>query len=288
MSKIFWLASYPKSGNTWMRVFLHNLLWNDDGAFDINDMHKAQSAARRDIFDETVGVDSADLSHDEAEWLKPEVYEHFAAQSDEPIFLKIHDAFTYTDSEKQRPLIPPRATAKVAYILRNPLDVAVSSANHSAITIEKAVENMANEAYCLGKSTTSHGKQLRQRLLSWSSHVQSWVRAPGMDIHVVRYEDLKHSPLETFSALVRFLGYEHSEAKIKRAIEASAFSRLQQQEKEKVFAEKPQRCPAFFHQGKTGYWRDFLSGAQAEAMIKKHGHVMRQFGYLNKHGNPVF
>ena len=36
MAGIIWLASYPKSGNTWLRAFLHNLLRDPGRPYDIN------------------------------------------------------------------------------------------------------------------------------------------------------------------------------------------------------------------------------------------------------------
>ena len=38
MGKIIWLASYPKSGNTWVRAFLANYISNTKKPFPINEL----------------------------------------------------------------------------------------------------------------------------------------------------------------------------------------------------------------------------------------------------------
>ena len=44
---IVWLASYPKSGNTWTRAFLTAYLGDEDQAVDINDLEGGPIASSR-------------------------------------------------------------------------------------------------------------------------------------------------------------------------------------------------------------------------------------------------
>ncbi len=74
MSGIYWLASYPKSGNTWLRSFLSNLQQDGDAPADINELATGTIASARDWLDEALGFDSADLSADEIDRLRPAVY----------------------------------------------------------------------------------------------------------------------------------------------------------------------------------------------------------------------
>ena len=134
MGMIFWLASYPKSGNTWMRILLTNYLRRTEQPADINSLDDGPIASARQAFDDHVGVEASDLTQDEIERYRPLVYEQMSEQATEQLFLKVHDAFTYT--RYGYPLISKAATAGVIYLLRNPLDVAVSFAHHSATTVE--------------------------------------------------------------------------------------------------------------------------------------------------------
>ncbi len=288
MKNIIWLASYPKSGNTWLRVFLTNLLREDDEPADINRLDRTPIASARAVFDDAVGFEAADLSLDEVDRLRPEVYEHISNQANETRFFKIHDAYTYIDDCPGKPLVSFNATRGAVYIIRNPLDVTVSFANHLNTTIDKAVERMAEEDFCFSHQPGRLHEQLRQRLLSWSGHVRSWTGAEGLEVHVMRYEDMKQRPEETFTRAVQFAGLEKSRAQIEKALKFSRFSEMQRQENEKGFKEKPLQAQVFFYKGEVGVWRELLNGSQVKKIIAAHGDVMKRFGYLDQKGEPVF
>ena len=281
----FWLASYPKSGNTWFRVFLTNLMGEESDPADINDLNNAAIASARAKFDETVGFAASDLTADEIDRLRPEVYEAWARESDEPQFHKIHDA--YTRLPDGRPLVSRAATKGVIYLLRNPLDIAVSFAHHSSCAIDQSIKNMGNEKFAFASKPDRLHRQLRQRLLSWTGHAQSWIDEPGLPVHVVRYEDMKDAPLETFSAAARFAGLPDDPKSISKAIRASDIRELKRQEQEKGFKEKSQKAKSFFRSGKSGGWRKDLTDAQVARIISDHREAMRRFGYLDDADNPV-
>jgi len=104
MKEIIWLASYPKSGNTWFRAFLSSLLSEDD-IIDINNLKTEGIASNRKAFDELTGIDSEDMSMDEIDALRPELYEFIAKTLNKTAFIKIHDAYTFLNDGS--PLIPP-------------------------------------------------------------------------------------------------------------------------------------------------------------------------------------
>ena len=81
--KIIWLASYPKSGNTWFRVFLSNLLSHSDKPADINNLYATPIASNRELFDEATGISSSELTLDEIDNLRPLVYEFYARTAEE-------------------------------------------------------------------------------------------------------------------------------------------------------------------------------------------------------------
>src|ERR1700744_765885 len=127
--KIIWLASYPKSGNTWFRAFLTALL--GDGDLNINMMKTDGIFSSRGIFDDATDMDSTYLYDDEVKQALPEVFTHVVSQYAKPrLFVKIHDA--YTMSVDGTPIIPAEPTLCALYFIRNPLDVAGSFANHNA------------------------------------------------------------------------------------------------------------------------------------------------------------
>ncbi len=283
---IIWLASYPKSGNTWLRIFLTNYLLDEAEPADINELDGRLIASSRIAFDEAVGVEASDLTPEEIDRYRPGVYAQLARQNDRPIFLKVHDAYTHNASNK--PLFPKSVTDGVIYLIRNPLDVAVSFADHSGITMDEIVLRLCRGDFCLDGRLDRLHSQLRQKLLSWSGHVRSWVDEPGLRIQVIRYEDMVRDPTSAFSSIVRFAGLIFDPDRLAKALDFSSFDRLQAKERETSFRERSPRAKAFFRKGKAGDWRDALTDEQASVLIDAHREVMLRFGYLTPDGKPVF
>jgi hypothetical protein len=269
---IVWLASYPKSGNTWLRAVLANYRREKEGPADINNLG-SPIASRRHEFDEITGVEASDLTIEEIDTLRPAVYRHLAAHARDPLPQKIHDAYTPA-------LIPTDVTRGAIYIIRNPLDVAVSYANHLGVSIDRAISWMGDETYTIAAGRRHLPNQLRQRLLSWSGHALSWVDQSAFPVHVVRYEDMSLLPCETFAPALDFAGLATDAARLERAIANSSFEKLQQQEEAHGFDERPSTTGVFFRQGKPGGWRDALDASQVEHIVQDHAEVMRRFGYL--------
>jgi len=286
MNGIFWLASYPKSGNTWMRVFLTNYWRDSDIPADINELERTPIASAREIFEDQTGVCTSELSLDEIDGLRPAVYRRVAQQTQEPLFCKIHDA--YTRLPGGTPMFPPDAARGAVYIIRNPLDVAVSYANHNNCSVAHSVEMMCDDSHVLCGNTRSQPNQLRQRLLSWSSHVRSWVETPEMPVHVTRYEDMKDDPEKAFTEVVRFIGGEMDRRRICKAIEFASFENLKNQEQEHGFREKMALSPTFFRKGVVGSWRESLTDEQKALIVTQHRDVMRNFGYLTEYDELVY
>lgn len=284
MGGIYWLASYPKSGNTWLRTFLCNLIEDGDEPADINHLGIGNVASSRAWLDEVLGFDTAELDPDEVDRLRPEVY-RWSLRDDAIAYHKIHDAYTTTLNGE--PLVGREATLGSLYILRNPLDVAPSYANHNHSSIDDAIARMSEPDHALCKSRKGLPNQVRQQLLTWSEHVLSWVDAPDLNCRVIRYEDMLEDPVSAFTRAARFLQLPHDPARIAKAIRFSDFKVLSRQEEENGFREKAPKTERFFRQGKSGDWRDKLTPEQIARIVAGHGKVMRRFGYLNAAGEPV-
>ncbi len=284
MSGIIWLASYPKSGNTWMRIFLTNYLRNADQPADINDLDGGPIASARELFDDWVGVEASDLIYPEILRLRSEVYLHYAQKLTENEFLKVHDSYIFTADGK--PLFPPEASFGAVYVVRNPLAVAPSLANHSNITIDQAIDAMGGRHEVSEIHEIGLADQLGQRWLTWSQHVMSWVEAPGQRVLVVRYEDMKRIALRVFKAVVCFAGLEYDETRLRKAVEFSSFENVKKQEQERGFRERA-AASVFFRKGQIASWRHELTQPQIDRLVKDHFDVMRRFGYLSETGEPL-
>jgi Sulfotransferase domain len=283
---IIWLASYPKSGNTWFRVFLTNLLQNSDSPASINDLSEASISSSRKIFDEYTGLSSSDLNFNEIDTLRPDVYRMQSEESDELLFKKVHDK--YYEVENGEPLFPAEISKGVVYFIRNPLDVLVSFAYHSAKPIEKMIGTMNNSDFALCNTNGRLQNQLRQILGSWSDHVESWTGQGNIPVHIVRYEDMINHSFETFKNAVNFIGIETTDKNIADAIAKSDFSQLSKQEKEEGFKEKTFKSKAFFRKGAIGDWRNNLNKQEVKIMLDNNRDIMVKYKYLSTKNKPTF
>lgn len=284
MGGIYWLASYPKSGNTWFRMFLKNLTSGSGKPIDINQLDTGHIASSRAWVDDVIGFDTSDLRQDEIENLRPHVY-RWRYRGDNIGYHKIHDAYTYT--ARGRPLVDDIATLGALYIVRNPLDVAPSYANHRNSTIDEAISFMADPEHALARSQKALPDQLLQFVGTWSQHVVSWVDAKNLNVKVVRYEDMHDAPLQTFGAAADFLGLNADPERRSGAIEFSRFDEAAKQEELAGFRERPPKTGRFFRKGQAGDWRVSLTDAQVARIIADHGAIMSRFGYLDSASNPI-
>jgi aryl sulfotransferase len=284
--KIIWLASYPKSGNTWMRILLTNYVRDASVPADINQLDGGPLASARACFDEWVGIEASTLEDGVIEQLRPQVFRCLLREATDTLYMKVHDAWGRTS--RGDALFPPDVTAGVVYMLRNPLDVAPSCSHHWGVSIAQAVENLCAPAFAVARSRDGLADQLRQKLRCWTGHAQSWLEESGLRIHLVRYEDLRRDPEAVFGGVVRFCGLPWDAARMRKAVTFSAFSGLRDQEQTHGFRERPLRSSGpFFRGGKSGSWRDELPLNLAEQLIQTHGASMRRFGYLDANHQPI-
>jgi aryl sulfotransferase len=273
-----WLASYPRSGNTWTRLALKSLQGGGDD-FELDEVSGLGGMLTgRDLVDRTLEVDSGLLTHEEALELRPDVHAAICADADPPLLAKTHDAWIRTPSG--RPLFDSAFTHDAIYIVRDPRDVAVSWARFTASSVEWSVGFLGDHEASLGQAGGPSGIQVRQPMGSWSDHVLSWIDESGFDPLVVRYEDMLADPAAELTRIARRIGWDASPEAVARAVEATRFSRLADKEKRRGFRERSPRTASFFHSGKAGTWRDALEPELAARVERDHREVMERFGYL--------
>ena len=275
MPGILWLASYPKSGNTWMRVFLANLILNEPEPLALKRINEVCSSEPNEVwFKPLTSKPVSELSDKKIAALRTKAQEHAVQLNKNIIPMKTH---SFCGKDYGHPTISVKATMGVIYIVRDPRDVVLSAADHYGLTVDQAIEMMNDKA---ARGRGMPGNTVYERMSSWSDHVKSWTAWKHTPLQVLRYEDMTADPIGVFGGVARKLGITNDEARIKQAVEFSSFKTLQAQEADTGFVEKSVNSQRFFRSGRAGGWRDKLSARQVAAIERDHAVQMRRFGYL--------
>jgi len=275
MGAIIWLASYPKSGNTWTRAFLHNLLMDPKEPADINALNRfCLGEDKAQYYSQFDKRPLTELTFKEVMTLRPKVHEVLTAAFPDSVFVKTHN---FLGAVEGVPLVTMEYTAGGIYIVRNPLDVAISYAHHFGVDIDEAISQMANPV--MGSPTTE--MVVRQVYASWSMNVKSWTQVPMPSLHVMRYEDMYSQPFRAFGNLARFLGLNPPRERLQKAIDNSSFKSLQRQERQHGFIERSANS-RFFREGRPGQWRKVLTREQIARIVEDHREQMERFEYVPK------
>jgi len=276
MGNIIWIASYPKSGNTWVRAFLHHLFVNADRPLPLDATRGGEISASGSSLHWFQSIDKrppTSWTSQELAAMRPEVQKMIAASRQGSVFCKTHLPLLRLHGQ---PTINMSVTAGAIYIVRDPRDLALSFADYHGISIDKAIEWLATE----NLEVPASERQTAEPLGSWSQHVASWTQRPSPAIHVMRYEDLHADPEATFARLAAFLNLQAPVERIARAVEHTSFKSMRALEDRDGFDERSPLQERFFRKGVAGAWRDDLSSDQAKAVLAGHREQMARFGYL--------
>lgn len=276
MGNIVWLASYPKSGNTWMRAFIYNLIENPARPGRIAELPAYFEEESKPRWYEPYcgegGLAAMDI--DQLMALRPRVHQDIADSRDRgSIFTKTHNMFGHLQGI---PLHNLSVMAAAIYIVRNPLDVVLSVADHFGLSVDEAIDFMADEA----TGTPTNEENVAGFMGSWSTHVASWTVQPHPAILLVRYEDLQDNALKAFGSVAKLLGLGKDKNRLRKAIQFSSFRELKQQELLGGFVEKSPNSRHFFRKGSKNQWAVTLSDDQVGRMVERHREQMQRFDYI--------
>ena len=294
-SEPYWyLASYPKSGNTWCRVFITELrrlagldsaeataaAQQEEQELRLNrNLATGSIVSSRHWLDDQLGIDSSNLSWAELDKVRGRAGHQRALYAEGLRSHKVHDAFVSPDSAG-RPVVPVEGCRGAVVVVRHPADVAVSLSHFFSWPLERCVAFLLNEQAGLCRSSKRGGQQVRQFMGTWASHVHSWLDQQKIPTLMLRYEDLLAEPQLQFSRLARFLELPAEPELIAEAIRNTSFQTLQaKEEKEGGFSERPDGCERFFRSGRSGEGREQLNSEQLERLEEAFGSTLKRFGY---------
>ena len=273
---IIWLASYPKSGNTFLRSIIASLVYSEDGNFEMDKLASIRQFPRTVHFNGLTN-DTGNIHEIKKYWIPAQEKINL---NNKVIFFKTHNA---NITVQNFPFTNKANTLATIYIVRDPRNVVSSIANHYNYTINEAKDFMLTRK-ALKQSTEGYDGILTP-ISDWGDHYKSWTKYND-NLLLVKYEDLIKNIKEEIKRisifLKKFVKIETDEKKIKRIIETTNFNNLKKLESKGDFHEYKHRDKnfSFFNKGPNNNWQNTLNTNIKNEIEIKYSDIMKELGYL--------
>ena len=276
--QINWLASYPKSGNTWVRCFLEAYF---TGQIDINDLNISVQDDVAPAYETGNGTDVIKMPIDIQQLARPMAMLRLVERYNKeglkvPLFIKSHAPCVDCNSIE---LLPQSLTKSTIYIVRDPRDVLPSFAKHMGVELDVAMEWM-NDKY---RQLNPSEYRVADYVGDWSSHATSFMLDKFHNTLLVKYEDMRLNPIREFQKILTHIGIDPIFKRVKQALELVELDKLRAKEAKNGFKESsPHAKDQFFGKGEVGAYKDKLTTKQLYFIERNFGSVMKKLGYLGK------
>ena len=260
---IFWIASYPKSGNTWLRTLISAYYYSEDGVFDQKLLSKIDQFPQKRYYS-NFDYDKKIVTDTSKFWLKAQEIINLDKKLK---FFKTHNIYgslNNTDFSNKYNSIG------AVYIIRDPRNVLTSMMNHFEMNKDEALTFMLNEK----KFTYDHFKKNDysdfQFISSWEKNYKSWIKNKDFPIKLIKYEDLIDQTFYVVKDLINFINKtcklddNFDKSKAQNAIDSTSFEKLKKIENSHGFSESIKsknrdndKVP-FFHLGPSNNWQNFF------------------------------
>ena len=260
---IFWIASYPKSGNTWIRSLLSSYYYTEDGVFTGDTLLKNIGQFPEKKHFKTFDYNMAVPGDTTKFWIKAQ------EQLNKDKKLRFFKTHNFLGKIGNTQFTDEKNTLAAIYIIRDPRNVITSLKNHFEMSYEESLKFMVNDR----KYTYDYFKKNDfsdfQFLSSWEKNYQTWINNKIFPILVVKYEDLIKQTYKEFKKVIKFIDNlidkdnEFDQKKALNALSSTSFSNLKKIENTKGFSEslesktKSGRIP-FFNLGPENNWKNKL------------------------------
>jgi len=256
---IIWLASYPKSGNTWVRSLLSAYYYSKNGDFSFELLKNIGLYPQKKYFDIKINKPGEINSY----W---DISQKKIIRKKKKIILKTHNSLLALNGKN---FTKPEYTLGVIYIVRDPRNVVTSLKNHYDLDYEQSLDFMLNEKKYIYDIREKNDYSDFHFLSSWSNHYKSWINNNLFKRMVIKYEDLEKNTYKTLKNLITYINGLYqvnekiNEIKINNCIKTTSFEILKYKEKkegfsENVYSEKTKKKIDFFHLGSKNKWREVV------------------------------
>ena len=272
---IIWLASYPKSGNTWLRSFLTNYLNKRTSNFDFSLLDQIRRFPRKEFYD-PLKVNYNKFSEIVKNWIN---VQEFINLKNEFTYLKTHNAMCTINNY---PFTNSKNTIGFIYLVRDPRDVVLSYSKFLNTSIAYTFNIMKNNF--ITPIDLSKNSPAEVMMGSWAENYRSWRDYNSVKKLIIKYEDLILNPYENFFKIISYLnkinGLPIDDEMIKKSIENVSFEKLQNLEKKDGFVDSKSKNDIFFRKGKSGNWKTELDKKIASQIEQAFKEEMIELNYL--------
>ena len=277
---IIWLASYPKSGNTWIKLFLSAYLGNQNASipFNINKMLIPFSLIPAPNLIKKFNFDFSNFKNIAEHWIQMQEYLNLSTKGN--IFVKTHNAMCTINKNK---FTNKQNSLGAIYLVRDPRDIIISYSNFLKKSYDEVATYLFNSENF--EYSNINGKQFDFTLTgSWSDNYNSWKNCKSMEVLIIKYEDMISDTQNTFAKIIKYLNkidnIKIDNEKIKSCINLTSFKNLRKIEEEKGFIEKG-FGEFFFRKGRVGDWKDKLNQDLVKKIEEKFKLEMKELGYID-------
>ncbi len=277
---IIWLASYPKSGNTWIRIFLNNLFYSNEDPSNINSLKIGQFPNRSHFNGLTDNLD--DIKEFSENCINAQERLNLSTQFK---FFKTHHAYwkngkhTFTNNTN---------SLGVIYVVRDPRNIITSIKNHyDFIDYNGALNFLLNDKNVIGLRHSSNEVDLPHIISSWKNHYNSWKKMEKNYL-LIKYENLLENPLIEFKKITNYLekliDKKFEERKVFESIDNCNFIKLKDQENKLGFIEAQKdkfgKVKPFFNLGPNNDWKKLLDKNIAKVIENEFNKEMSELNYI--------
>ena len=274
---IIWLASYPKSGNTWVRIFINYLLFSSSEEIDINNIKIGQFPNKRHLT--SIISDFSDIK----KILENYIYAQDLLNLDGNLkFLKTHSANWKSDTNS---FTNTSNTLGIIHIVRDPRNIITSLKNHfNKHEYDELLNFMINEKKFIGTKEVEKEFEVPTLISSWSNHYKSWKKL-SKNYLLIKYENLLKNKKDEFYRIVKFVESntknKFTDEQVQRAIDFCEFENLKNQEDTFGFKESPNtKNQKFFFLGPKNNWRNIINKDIQKKIEFNFEKEMKELDYL--------
>ncbi|MDC0161889.1 sulfotransferase domain-containing protein [bacterium] len=287
---IFWIASYPKSGNTLIRAIISSLFFSENGLFEFKMLNNIP------IIEDTINLKFVKNKNPEEykELNNIEILSKYWLELQSKTNLNFFGDFMFVKTHHalikmlNNPFTIENNTRGIIYVVRDPRDIVLSVSNYFGFNIKKSIETLQDENFFLRWNDTNNlflnKKKPLSYISSWKNHYLSWntnsFNCPKL---IIKYEDMVYNKSIIINKLLSFFieayGFKFSnlEEKIPNIIKHTDFKYLKKMEDEEGFQES--KNTKFFNVGKKNQWEEKLSRNQVYEIEKVFYEILKKFNY---------